>query len=55
MSLIFVSPHICPQLLSCVPLFVTAWAVAHQPPLSMRFSRQEYWVVLSFSSYLEKH
>ena len=25
------------------PLFVTLWAVAHQAPLSMGFSRQEYW------------
>ena len=25
-------------------LFVTAWTVAHQIPLSMGFSRQEYWV-----------
>ena len=24
-------------------LFVTPWTVAHQAPLSMRFSRQEYW------------
>ena len=29
--------------LSCVWLFVTLWAVAHQAPLSMRLSRQEYW------------
>ena len=28
---------------SCVPLFVTLWSVAHQTPLSMGFSRQEYW------------
>ena len=28
---------------SCVQLFSTPWAVAHQPPLSMGFSRQEYW------------
>ena len=28
---------------SCVQLFVTLWAVAHQAPLSMGFSRQEYW------------
>ena len=26
-----------------VRLFVTLWAIAHQIPLSMRFSRQEYW------------
>ena len=30
------------QSLSCVQLFVTPWTVARQPPLSMRFSRQEY-------------
>ena len=26
-----------------VQLFVTLWGVACQPPLSMGFSRQEYW------------
>ena len=29
--------------LSCVQLFVILWTVAHQAPLSMGFSRQEYW------------
>ena len=29
--------------LSHVQLFVTLWIVAHQAPLSMGFSRQEYW------------
>ena len=29
--------------LSCVLLFVTSCTVAHQAPLSMWFSRQEYW------------
>ena len=29
--------------LSCVWLFVTPWTIAHQAPLSMDFSRQEYW------------
>ena len=29
--------------LGCVQLFVTPWTVAHQPPLSIGFSRQEYW------------
>ena len=29
--------------LSHVCLFVTLWNVAHQAPLSMEFSRQEYW------------
>ena len=28
---------------SCVQLFVTLWTLAHQAPLSMRFSRQDYW------------
>jgi len=28
---------------SHVRLFVTAWTVAHQAPLSLGFSRQEYW------------
>ena len=28
---------------SCIQLFVTLWPVAHQAPLSMGFSRQEYW------------
>ena len=31
------------KLLSCVRLFMTPWTVAHQAPLSMGFSRQEYW------------
>ena len=29
--------------LSCVGLFATPWTVAYQVPLSMGFSRQEYW------------
>ena len=28
---------------SCVQLFVTLWTVALQAPLSIGFSRQEYW------------
>ena len=35
-------------MLSHVWLFVTLWAVAHQTPLSMGFSRQEHWSELSF-------
>ena len=31
------------QSLSCVRLFVTPWTVTHQAPLSMEFSRQDYW------------
>ena len=30
-----------------VLLFVTQWTVAHQAPLTMGFSRQEYWSGLS--------
>ena len=29
--------------LSCVRLSATPWTAAHQAPLSMGFSRQEYW------------
>ena len=36
--------------LSHVWLFVTPWTVAHQAPLSMEFSRQEYWSGLPFPS-----
>ena len=36
--------------LSRVRLFVTPWTVAHQAPLSMGFSRQEYWSGLPFPS-----
>ena len=36
--------------LSRVQLFVTPWTVAHQAPLSMGFSRQEYWSGLPFPS-----
>ena len=35
---------------SCVQLPVTLWTTAHQAPLSMRFSRQEYWSGLPFPS-----
>ena len=36
--------YVC--MLSCfsrIQLFVTPWTLARQPPLSMGFSRQEYW------------
>ena len=36
--------------LSCVRLFATPWTVAYQAPLSMGFSRQEYWSGLPFPS-----
>ena len=28
---------------SCAQLFATLWTLAHQSPLSMGFSRKEYW------------
>ena len=36
----------------CLVVFksVTSWTVASQAPLSMEFSRQEYWSGLPFSS-----
>ena len=36
--------------LSPICLFATPWAVAYQSPLSMEFSRQEYWSGLPFPS-----
>ena len=47
----FQSKHVCVCMLSCfshVQLSVTLWTVAHHAPLSMGFSRQEYWSVLAF-------
>ena len=35
---------------SCVWVSATPWTVAHQAPLSMGFSRQEYWSGLPFPS-----
>ena len=35
---------------SHVRLFAIPWTVAHQAPLSMGFSRQEYWSGLPFPS-----
>ena len=55
---LFTQPHpvgvieiMCVQLsrFSRVQLFATPGTVAHQPPLSMVFSRQEYWSGLPFS------
>ena len=45
--------HVCivsgAQLLSGIRLCAILWTVAHQAPLSMEFSRQEYWSGLLFS------
>ena len=35
---------------SVVSISATPWTVAHQAPLSMGFSRQEYWSGLPFPS-----
>ena len=40
----------CAQSRSRVQLFATPWTVAHEAPLSMEFSRQEYWSGLPFPS-----
>ena len=37
-------------MLSCVWLFVSPWTVAHQAPLSIEFTRQEYWSELPFAT-----
>ena len=31
-------------------MYVTSWTIAHQAPLSMKFSSQEYWNGLPFPS-----
>ena len=41
--------------LSRVRLFVTPWTAAHQAPLSMGLSRQEYWSGVSLPSPLKTH
>ena len=41
--------HLAQCVLSCfswIRLFATLWTVSHQAPLSLRFSRQEYWIGL---------
>ena len=40
--------RVCAQLLGLVLLFVTPWTITCQAPLSMEFSRQEYWSGLPF-------
>ena len=52
-SLLWGSTHTCVCVLSCssrVWLFVTLWTATPQAPLSMGFSRQEYWSALPFPS-----
>ena len=40
----------CHACLSAQSIFATPWTVAHKTPLSMGFSRQEYWSGLPFPS-----
>ena len=40
--------HICGLVAKSCPILATPWTVAHQAPLSMGFSRQEYWSGLLF-------
>jgi len=42
------------DMLNCGRLFATPWTVACQVPLSMEFSRQEYWSELPFPSSKER-
>ena len=44
------SPFVCVYMLSCPWLFATPQTVACQAPMSMGFSRQEYWSGLPFFS-----
>ena len=39
---------VCPKLLQSCLTLLTLWTVARQAPLSMGFSRQEYWSGLHF-------
>ena len=41
---------VCVKSLSRIRLFATPWTIARQAPLSMGFSRQEYWSGLPFPS-----
>ena len=41
--------HVCAQVLGHVRLFATPRSIAHQSPLSMGLSRQEYWSAIPSS------
>ena len=43
-------PACLPSCFSCIQLSATLWTIAHQVPLSMRFSRQEHWSEVPFPS-----
>ena len=40
------------KLLSRVQLFVTPWTAAYHAPLSIGFSRQEYWSGVPYAEYI---
>ena len=42
--------YVCVSFLSRIQLFMTPWTIAHLAPLSVEFSRQEYWCGLPFPS-----
>ena len=46
-SIIYICAMLCLVAQSCLTL-CDLWAVAHQTPLSIEFSRQEYWSGLPF-------
>ena len=48
-SLVPILEHVCSVANSCLT-FATSWTIAHQAPLSMGFSKQEYWSGLPFPS-----
>ena len=49
-GIILINLCVCVYVLSCVQLFATLWTVAHQAPLFMELSRQEYCSGLPFST-----
>ena len=40
---LLIHPCVCAKCFSCVWLFATLWTIACQAPLSVGFSKQEYW------------
>ena len=48
--IIFAHMSYCGLVAKSCPTLVTPWTVACQAPLSMGFSRQEYWSELPFPS-----
>ena len=49
-SALYIKIDLIVCMLSCVRFFATPWTVTHQAPLSMGFSKQEYWNGLPFPS-----